>query len=126
MPLQIRITKVVNDAQNARVTFNIIPSGNYTTGVGGDVLDFTQAVADPAFIGLIPQVIQLSAPISLDVWSQGGNIANQYVANLGTALNNSRMKITTAFNTELGTGAYPGSVTGDKICGEAVWAGSFL
>lgn len=124
MSLAIRITSIKADGQQYRVAFNLVPSGSYVTG--GDTLDFTNTTQDPSFIGLIPAIETSQPPNQLDVWSQGGNIANTLFPILGTALNNSKLKITSAFNTELSAGAYPGSITGDKICGEAIFAAKLL
>jgi hypothetical protein len=77
-------------------------SGNYPTG--GDTLDFT-TVADK-----LPstQIIQVFAD------SQNGN-AGYYVPVAGAALNNWKLKAFTGGGSELGAGAYPGSVTGDVV-----------
>jgi len=121
MSLQVKITSVQAVGQQLRVAFNLIPSGNYTTAVGGDTLDFTTAVPDPAFVGMLAAIESFGPALSLDVWDAGGNLANGIFPVIGTALNNNKVKFTSAFNTELGSGAYPGSITGSKLQGEAIF-----
>jgi hypothetical protein len=77
-------------------------SGSYTTG--GDTLDFT-TVADR-----LPstQVLQVLAE------SQNGN-SGYYVPVQGSALNTWKLKAFTGGGTELSSGAYPSSVTGDIV-----------
>lgn len=78
-------------------------TGNYPTG--GDTLDFT-AVADK-----LPStsVVQAFAE------SQAGNGLNFYVAVAGTSLNNWKLKSFIPAGTEITSGAYPGTVTGDVV-----------
>jgi len=124
MALQVQITSIKAVGQQLRVAFNLVASGNYVSG--GDTIDFTKAIKDPSFIGG-PDTIETSqGACQIDIWSQGGNIANGYFPILGSALNNCKFKVTSAFNTELAAGAYPGAVTGDKICGEAIFAAPLL
>lgn len=119
MSLQVQIVRVTPDKNQVRVAFNVIPSGNYVAG--GDTLDFTKAIADPTFFGAAPFIPSAQGPVSLDVWDEGGNLANGVFPVLGTTQSNNKVKFTTAFNTELGAGAYPGSITGSKLAGEAIF-----
>jgi hypothetical protein len=119
MPLQVSITNIKADGQQLRVAFNVIPSGNYSPG--GDTLDFTKAVKDPLFTGIAEVIESSLGPVSLDVWDAGGNLANGVFPVLGTTQTNSKVKFTTAFNTELTGIAYPGSITGSKLQGEAIF-----
>jgi len=121
MSLQVQITAIQGlDAGALGVSFNIIPSGSYVTG--GDTLDFTKAIADPAFQGLLAQIISSQGPISLSVWDAGGLLANTPAAILGTTLANSKVKfLGSAFNTELAACAYPGAITGSKQQGYAIF-----
>lgn len=119
MALAIKISNVQAAGQQLRVAFNITPSGNYITG--GDTLDFTTATQDPAFVGMLAAIESFGPAVSLDVWDASGNIANGVFPIIGTALNNNKLKFTSAFNTELGAGAYPGSLTGGKLQGEAIF-----
>jgi hypothetical protein len=77
-------------------------SGSYPTG--GDTLDFT-TVADK-----LPstQIVQVFAE------SQNGN-SGYYIPVQGTALNNWKLKAFVGGGTEIGAGAYPGTVTGDVV-----------
>ena len=81
-------------------------SGSYPTG--GDTLDFT-TVADK-----LPsaQIIQVFAD------SQNGN-AGYYVPVQGSALNNWKVKCFQGGGTEISSGAYPGSITGDIVAFQA-------
>jgi len=75
---------------------------NYPTG--GDTLDFTQ-VADKLPSDTIVQVF---------AESQNGN-SGYYIPVQGTALNNWKLKAFLGGGTEIGAGAYPGTVTGDIV-----------
>jgi hypothetical protein len=77
-------------------------SGNYPTG--GDTLDFT-TVADK-----LPstQIVQVFAE------SQNGN-SGYYIPVQGAALNTWKLKAFIGGGTEIGAGAYPGTVTGDIV-----------
>jgi hypothetical protein len=119
MSLAISITSVEPAGDKVRVLFNITPSGNYVTG--GDTLDFTKATQDANFIGAVAMVPSSQAPVSLDVWDAGGNIANGVFPSLGTTQANSKLKFTSAFNTELSAAAYPAAITGSKLQGEAIF-----
>lgn len=115
---QVQITYVTPAAGVIRVGFNLVQSGTYVTAVGGDVVDFTKATQDPAFVGMLPAIEALGGPISLDIWDVSGNIADTYFAVLGAAQNNSKVKICSSFNGELASGAYPTTI---KLIGEAVF-----
>ena len=119
MALAVKITSIQAVGQQLRAAFNLTPSGNYATG--GDTVDFTAALQDPSFIGMLAQIISTQAPISLDVWDAGGNIANGVFPVLGTTLANNKVKFTSAFNTELSAAAYPAAITGSKLQGEAIF-----
>jgi len=77
-------------------------SGSYVSG--GDTLDFTQ-VADKLPSDTIVQVF---------AESQNGN-NGYYVPLQGTALNNWKLKAFVGGGTEIGAGAYPGTVTGEGV-----------
>jgi hypothetical protein len=117
--LQVQIVRVVPIGNQVRVSFNVIPSGNYVTG--GDTLDFTQAIPDPTFFGGAPYIPSSQPAVDLDVWDVGGNIANGVFPVIGSAQNNNKVKFTSAFNAELAAGAYPASITGSKLMGEAIF-----
>jgi hypothetical protein len=78
-------------------------SGSYTNGVG-DTLDFTQ-VADKIASDTIVQCF---------AESQNGN-NGYYVPIQGTTLNNWKLKAFAGGGAELGTGAYPTTVTTDIV-----------
>jgi hypothetical protein len=77
-------------------------SGNYTTG--GDTMDFT-TVADK---------LPSTAVVQAVAESQNGN-GGYYVPVQGTALNSWKLKAFAGGGTEISTGAYPSSVTGDVV-----------
>ena len=124
-----QVTLQTIDALGAEiyVSFNIACSGNYPTG--GDPLNFTSggtlpATQDPAYIGMVAAV-ESSQLLQLDVWTQGGNLARDYVANkVSTSpATGAKIKMNTAkgSTTELAAGAYPGDVTADSITGFAIF-----
>lgn len=90
-------------------------TGAYTTLVGGDIIDFT------TLLDWIPS----SQVLSLAVWSTTGNLLFQYTPNGNTATLPSawRVKISASatFGTELGTGAYPATITADIL----IWQATF-
>jgi hypothetical protein len=112
------ITYVHAQGSVIRVGFNLTPSGTYTTAVGGDTINLATAAVDPSYVGMVPAIEALGAPIDFDIWDVSGNLANTYFPIMGNAQTNSKLKIASAFNTELGTGAYPGTI---KLIGEAVF-----
>ena len=120
MALAISITKVASDGQDCVVYFNIMPSGNYV--VGGDTLDFTKTTQDAAFVGQAAMIPTSQPPVNLQVADCGGNITNGFVPVLGTTQANCKLKVTTAFNTELTAIPYvaPMTTTG-KLQGTAVF-----
>ena len=108
MPLAITINDVDAAADNLYVFGTLTASGSYSTG--GDTLDFTTVAS---------QIAASAAP--LKVWV-GGSTGDTYAWIPGSALNNQKVKINTASNTELASGAYPSRVTGDtSIQFEAVF-----
>jgi hypothetical protein len=90
-------------------------TGNYTTAIGGDLLDFTT----------LNDWVPGSAIRQVAVWSQAGNLLFQYTpnGNLATALNAWRVKLSASatFGTELATGAYPAAVLADIVAFTAVY-----
>lgn len=123
MALQVQVTAVQSIGDQLRVSFNVVASGNYATG--GDTLDFTKATVDPtATSGKVAAGVPVQSdmgPIELDVWDAGGNIANGVFPVIGSTQANNKVKFTSAFNTELAAGAYPASITGSKLQGEAIF-----
>ena len=119
MALAMSITSLQAAGQQIRVTFKLAASGNYSAG--GDTVNFATATQDPTFQGMVAALEALGAPVYMHIESNSGNIANLYFSILGTNPTNNKLKIITAYNTELGAGAYPGGVTGDTIVGEAIF-----
>jgi len=119
MAAKISVVSINSAGQQVRVAFNLVLTGNYPTG--GDILDFTQILQDAAFQGIFGNIPSSQPPQQIDIWSQSGNLANHYYPVVGALQTNSKVKIDSAFNTELNAGAYPAGVTGDKIIGEAIF-----
>jgi hypothetical protein len=117
--LQVQIVRVSVVGNQVRVGFNVVPSGNYVAG--GDTLDFTKAVAASTFFGNVPTILSDQGPLNFDVWDVGGNLANGVFPVIGAAQNNCKVKFSSAFNTELAAGAYPASITGSTLQGEATF-----
>ena len=81
--------------------FKLVLTGNYTTGVGGVTLDFTQSGAN---------LFGTSQP-PLAIWLDSGDTSGyQIVFTIGTTLANSKMIIYTSQGSELGSGAYSGAL----------------
>jgi hypothetical protein len=109
MPLAITITSVDVGTDNTYVFGTLVASGNYTTG--GDTLDFTTVSAQ------VP-----ASKVPVQVWV-GGSTGDAYAWIKGAALNNQKVKVSTASGTELASGAYPARITGDgSIQFEAVFS----
>lgn len=120
MAAKVSVVNVQPMGNQLRVVFKLILTGNYPTG--GDVVDFTTPQQDPSFIGTVPSVVDATGPaVTLDIWDQSGDIANGVFPVIGTAQNNNKVKFTTAFNTELGAGAYPGGLLAANVVGEAIF-----
>ncbi len=99
MALAISVVDVDANGGNVYVVGTLTPSGTYSTG--GDTLDFTTGAS---------QILASQAPVQ--VWI-GGSTGDSYSWIKGTSLNNQKVKINTASNTELTSGAYPSRITGD-------------
>ncbi len=101
MALAIIITDVDAGANNICVFGTLTASGSYTTG--GDTLDFSTVAG------------QLSASLApAQVWIGGSSgDAFAFVRAATPTLANGKVKINTASNTELGSGAYPSRITSD-------------
>jgi hypothetical protein len=114
------ITYVAKVGSQIRIGFKLAPSGLYVAG--GDIVNLATAAADPLFVGAIPAVEALGPPLSIDIWSNGGNITTVYVPVLGTNPSNSKVKGYSALTTEFtGAAAYPASALADTIVGEATF-----
>ena len=101
MALAITITDVDAGGHNLCVFGTLTASGSYSTG--GDTLDFTTVAG------------QLGASLApLQVWV-GGSTGDAYafLRAASPTLANGKVKIDTASDTELGSGAYPARITGD-------------
>lgn len=109
MPLAVSITSIIENSQGILVSGNLAATGNYVTG--GDVANFTSYTQDPAYIGAAAFLNSSQPPQSFDVWDASGNIANELFAVTGTTLANCKLKITSAFNTELAAAPYPAGLT---------------
>jgi len=107
MAITMNLTPNNVDASASNFVYGIATltfSGSYTNGMG-DTLDFTQ-VADK---------ISSSSVVQAFAESQNGNGAYFYVVQQGAALNSWKLRVFAVNGTELATGAYPGSVTGDVV-----------
>ena len=110
MALAITITDIDGGGDNIYVFGTLAASGNYSTG--GDALDFTTVAS---------QIGASQAPVQ--VWA-GGTTGDSYsfVRAGSPTMANGKLKINTASNTELGSGAYPSRITSDaNIQFEAVF-----
>jgi hypothetical protein len=99
MAVAINVLSVDAAADNVYVFGTLTASGSYSTG--GDTLDFTS-------VG--NRIPASAAPVQLWI---GGTTGDNYAWVKGTALNNQKVKVNSASNTELAAGAYPARFTGD-------------
>jgi hypothetical protein len=105
MPISISIPPQNVDASGRNLVYAIGTltfSGSYSTG--GDTLDLTS----------ISEKLSSSQIVQIVIDSLNGNNM-YYVAVVGNALNNHKIKIFSAGGTEVSAGAYPGGVTGDTV-----------
>jgi hypothetical protein len=101
MALAITITDVDGGSQNVSVFGTLAASGSYSTG--GDTLDFN---------GVSNQFGASQAPLQVWIGGSTGD-AFAFVRDASPTLANGKVKIHTASNTELASGAYPSRITGD-------------
>ena len=107
MPIAINITQIQENGDGVEVFGTLTLSGNYSTG--GDTLDWTTVAGS-----LASPNGRVFTPAALPVFVQiTGTTGDQYGYVAGTLLNNGKVKINTASNTELGAGAYAARFTGD-------------
>lgn len=120
MALTPTITYVDATGPVIRVGFNLAASGTYPTG--GDTVNLSTAAVDPAYVGMVPSIEALGAPIDMDIWDAGGGFTTGVAASIGTTNANNKMLAFSAFGTQIGNGtAYSGLSIG-KLIGEAVYA----
>lgn len=119
MALTPTITYIDATGPVIRVGFNVAAAGNYVAG--GDTLNLSTAAADPAFVGMVPAIESLGAPLDFDVWDQSGNIADSVFPVVGLTAATCKVKFASSFGGELAASAYPAAITGGKLVGEAVF-----
>jgi hypothetical protein len=105
MPISISIPPQNVDASGRNLVTavgTLTFTGSYTSS--GDTLDLT-TVADKLSSSQIVQIVANSL---------NGN-AMYYVIVLGSALNNHKLKVFSAGDTEISAGAYPAGVTSDTV-----------
>jgi hypothetical protein len=102
----INIASLSFGMDEVSVTGTLTLSGNYPTG--GDTIDWTTVIGFQSDNGRIflTQAIADSGFVS-------GSSGDTYAYVAGSALNNGKIKINTASNTELAAGAYPARISGD-------------
>jgi hypothetical protein len=104
--ITINITKLEFGTDEVDVGGTLTFSGNYPAG--GDTIDWTTVIGFGADNGRVFVVQALP-----DAGFAAGSTGDTYGYVAGTALNNGKIKINTASNTELAAGAYPARITGD-------------
>jgi hypothetical protein len=101
MALAITVTDIDAGSQNVSVFGTLAASGSYSTG--GDTLDLT-AISAQCGVSLAP----------IQVWIGGSSgDAYAFIPAASPTLANGKVKVNTASNTELASGAYPARITGD-------------
>jgi hypothetical protein len=109
MAVQININQILEGLDEIEVVGTLTISGNYANGVG-DALNFNALQGVSSKNG---RVFAVNGAVQPDYVSinpvQGYNLEFQ----LGTNLGNGVMRVFTASGVELGSGAYPGAITGD-------------
>jgi len=101
MALAITITDVDAGGHNLCVFGTLAASGSYSTG--GDTLDFSTVAG---------QISSSQAPLQVWIGGSTGD-ACAFIRAASPTLANGKVKINTASNTELASGAYPARITGD-------------
>ena len=127
MSMAVSITYVAKVGSQIRVGFKLTPSGSYiqngAVGVG-EICNFATATQDAQFVGMVAALEAVGAPVSLDAWSNSGNSVLQYMMVKGSTPANCKVKILTAYNTELAAGTYAANAATaltDDIEGEATF-----
>jgi len=115
MPLAVQIDNIECGNDSIFVTGRLIPSGNYPAG--GDTVDFTNTTASTFFTGVSAAIPSAQPPVQFGAWSQNGNLLNQFVPIIGSAMNNSKLKISAAssFGTDFGANPYSAALLADVI-----------
>jgi len=106
MSLALKLLGIEVGLNQTRIQVQITPSGNYATG--GDTVDLTALIGVAA--GGVPVFAANNAPL---YGVAQGSTGDDYDFIPGTQLNNGKLKINTASNTELAAGAYPARISGD-------------
>lgn len=104
--ITINLNQIQEGLDGVELSGTLTLSGSYVAG--GDTIDWTTIAGVQTSNGRVftPQGLPAAA------WAQG-TTGDDYGYVAGTALNNSKFKINTASNTELGAGAYNARFTGD-------------
>lgn len=109
------------------VTFQINPAGSYTTGGTGDVIDLTSIPGLPT--NALPDFVEInSMPTSPNA---GSGWEYQFVKGATQktcgfqVFGQSGNQGSASQLTELGSGAYAASITGDVIIAFAIWVATF-
>lgn len=113
MPLTATINSISASGQNVVVDFTLVPSGSYTSG--GDAISLPGAAAATNFEGQVASIPTTQAPLTLAVWNEDADIKYLPIVDLA----NLKCLFISAFNTELGAGAYPAEIT--KLGGRATY-----
>lgn len=125
MSVATTITYAIKIGTQVRVGFKLAFSGSYPSG--GDTINFATATQDPSFVGNVAAVEALGAPISIDMWSQSGNIAMVYYPIVGTSPatgNKVKLVVTSSMGTEATAGTYASissTIATDNVVGEATF-----
>jgi hypothetical protein len=115
MPVAMILVGIESGLVQTRVQVRFTLSGNYVAG--GDTVDLTALVGQAA--GGVPVFCANNAPLS---GTAQGSTGDDYNFIPGTLLNNGKLKINTASNTELAGGAYPARISGDaSLYGEFIF-----
>ena len=106
MAIAININNIMEGLDEVIVFGTLTLSGSYATG--GDTFDWTTIAGNASKNGRVftPQALP-------DYVVVQGTTGDDYGYVAGTALNNGKLEINTASNTQLGAGAYNARFTGD-------------
>lgn len=97
-------------------------TGNYVSG--GDTLDFTNAGGTLSAPNTVPPGAVALASVSITPNGPAGSVGangGDYVAILGSAPTNAKLKIFATAGTEYAAGAYSADATGDIVTAECLW-----
>jgi hypothetical protein len=122
MALAVTITSVEASGNCIRIGFRVVPSGVYTTAIGGDPLNLATATQGIGFEGPAAAIPSSLPPIDLKISNVSGLLGYRCLPVIGATQATCALtwESIATLGTELGTGAYPAAIIA------ATWVGTAL